>query len=483
METKDYDLVVIGGGPAGALGSLLATLFGKRVALVEKKQNLGGAGINTGTIPSKTLRETALALTGWRSRDLFGVDLSLRREATIDEFFHHEKRVTSNERDRWTEQLYAAGVQIVHGTATFKDAHTVGVLDGPDHDQTLRGEYILIATGSSPMRSPEIPFSDPRICDSNQILELTKLPKRLGVIGAGVIGAEYASTFAALDAEVFLIDGRSELLPFLDREISESLRKAMETAGVQVRLQERVTQFDVSNPDNVSLHLSSGAVIEVDTVLVAAGRVSNTEELQLPKAGLSVGPRNLIVVKQYYQTDVPHIYAVGDVIGPPALASTSREQARVAMVHAFGDRNDQELSALLPNGIFTIPEVSMVGESEESLAKKGIDFIVGRARYNESARGEIIGDEVGFLKLLFGREDKRLLGVHVIGEHATELVHLGLLVMMANGGADLIHRTCFNYPTLGDLYTLATRRALFPQIKASLSKQASTPSTGSTAVH
>src|ERR1700722_16390267 len=307
MGTKDYDLVVIGGGPAGAAGARLATPFGKTVALVEKQENLGGAGINTGTIPSKTLRETALALTGWRSRDLFGVDLSLRREATIDEFFRHEKRVTSNERDRWTERLQAAGVEIVHGVATFTDPHTVAVFDGPDQDQKLRGQYILVATGSSPFRSPDIPFSDPRICDSNQILELTKLPKRLAVIGAGVIGAEYASTFAALDAEVFLIDGRSELLPFLDREISQSLRQAMEKAGVQVRLQERVSQFDVSKPDNVSLHLSSGAVIEVDTVLVAAGRVSNTEELQLPKAGLSVGPRNLIVVKQYYQTDVPHI--------------------------------------------------------------------------------------------------------------------------------------------------------------------------------
>ena len=483
MGTKDYDLVVIGGGPAGAAGAWLATLFDKTVVLVEKNENLGGAGINTGTIPSKTLRETALALTGWRSRDLFGVDLSLRREATIDEFFHHEKRVTSNERDRWTERLQAAGVEIIHGVATFTDPHTLAVTDGSEQDQTLRGQYILIATGSSPARSPDIPFSDPRICDSNQILELTKLPKRLGVIGAGVIGAEYASTFAALDAEVFLIDGRSELLPFLDREISQSLRQAMEKAGVQVRLQERVSQFDVSKPDNVSLHLSSGAVIEVDTVLVAAGRVSNTEELQLPKAGLSVGPRNLILTKQHYQTDVPHIYAVGDVIGPPALASTSREQARVAMVHAFGNGSEHQLSTLLPNGIFTIPEVSMVGESEESLAKQGIDFMVGRARYNESARGEIMGDDVGFLKLLFSREDKRLLGVHVIGEHATELVHLGLLVMMANGGADLIHRTCFNYPTLGDLYTLATRRALFPKIEASLSKKASPPSTGSTSVH
>ena len=213
------------------------------------------------------------------------------------------------------------------------------------------------------------------------------------------------------------------------------------------------------------LTLTSGTVIEVDTVLVAGGRTSNTAELQLSNAGLTVGPRNLIVVKQHYQTDVPHIYAAGDVIGPPALASTSREQARVAMVHAFGNRDDQELSALLPNGIFTIPEVSMVGESEETLAKQGIDFIKGRARYNESARGEIIGDDIGFIKLLFRRDDKRLLGVHVIGEHATELVHLGLLVMMSNGGADLIHRTCFNYPTLSDLYTLATRRALFPQME------------------
>ena len=465
MATKEYDLVVIGGGPAGMAGAWVATLFGKRVALVEKKQNLGGAGINTGTIPSKTLRETALALTGWRSRDLFGVDLSLRREATIDEFFHHEKRVTTNERDRWNERLNAAGVEIVHGSACFKDANTVAVLDGPDQDRALRGQNILIATGSSPVRQPDIPFSDPRICDSNQILELTKIPKRMAVIGAGVIGAEYASTFAALDAEVFLIDGRAELMPFLDREISQRLRKAMENAGVQIRLQERVLQIDVSKPDDVSLHLSSGTAIEVDTVLVAAGRASNTAELQLSNAGLSVGARNLIVVKQYYQTDVPHIYAAGDVVGPPALASTSREQARVAMVHAFGNRDDQELSALLPNGIFTIPEVSTVGESEETLAKKGIDFIVGRARYDESARGEIIGDDVGFMKLLFGRDDKRLLGVHVIGEHATELVHLGLLVMMSKGGADLIHRTCFNYPTLGDLYTLATRRALFPQME------------------
>jgi NAD(P) transhydrogenase len=460
MDNQAYDLVVIGGGPAGAAAAWRATLFGKHVALVEKKENLGGAGINTGTIPSKTLRETALALTGWRSRELFGVDLSLRREATVDDVFRHEKRVKTNERDRWYERLSTAGVEIVHGSATLKDAHTVVVTDGPDGGRVLQGEYLLIATGSSPVRSTDIPFHDERICDSNQILELKKLPKRLAVIGAGVIGVEYASTFAALDAEVFLIDGRPELLPFLDREIAQSLRMAMENAGVQLRQQERVLEIDVSKPDGVRLRLGSGSIVEVDTVLVAAGRVSNTADLQLANAGLSVGPRNLISVNQHYQTTVPNIYAVGDVIGPPALASTGREQARVATAHAFGDRYEEELSSLLPNGIFTIPEVSTVGDSEETLTKKGVDFIVGRARYNESARGEIIGDNIGFLKLLFARGDKRLLGVHVIGEHATEVVHLGLLVMMTNAGVDLLHRTCFNYPTLGDLYKIATRRAL-----------------------
>jgi NAD(P) transhydrogenase len=460
MQTKDYDLVVVGGGPAGAAGAWRGTLFDKRVALVEQKENLGGAGINTGTIPSKTLRETALALTGWRSRELFGVDLSLRREATIEEFFHHEKRVTSNERDRWSSRLTAAGVDIVHGSASFRDAHTILVTDGLDQEQVLRGEHLLIATGSSPIRPIELPFHDKRICDSNQILELKALPKRLAVIGAGVIGAEYACTFAALDAAVFLIDGRPELLPFLDGEVALGLRTAMEAAGIQFRLNERVLEVDVSRPENVSLKLSTGSRIEVDTVLVAGGRISNTAELQLANAGLSTGPHNLIAVNAHYQTEVPHIYAVGDVIGPPALASTSREQARVAIAHAFGDRSDDELSSLFPHGIYTIPEVSMIGESEETLARKGVAFIVGRARYDESARGEIIGDDVGFLKLLFRREDMRLLGVHVIGEHATELVHLGLLVMMTDAGADLLHRTCFNYPTLGDLYKIATRRAL-----------------------
>ena len=279
---------------------------------------------------------------------MFGVDLSLRREATVEDVFRHEKRVKTNERDRWYERLSTAGVELVHGSATLKDAHTVVVTDGPDGGCVLQGEYLLIATGSSPVRSPDIPFHHERICDSNQILELKKLPKRLAVIGAGVIGAEYASTFAALDAEVFLIDGRPELLPFLDREIAQSLRMAMENAGVQVRLQERVLETDVSKPEGVRLRLGSGSIVEVDTVLVAAGRVSNTADLQLANAGLSVGPRNLIAVNQHYQTTVPNIYAVGDVIGPPALASTGREQARVATAYAFGDRYEEELSSLLP---------------------------------------------------------------------------------------------------------------------------------------
>jgi NAD(P) transhydrogenase len=261
MQTKDYDLIGIGGGPAGAAAARRGQQYWKSVALVEKKENLGGAGINTGTIPSKTFRETALALTGWRSRELFGVDLSLRREATIEEFFHHEKRVTSNERDRWSGRLAEVGVEIVHGTASFRDPHSIVVIDGPDCNRVLRGELLVIATGSSPIRPPEFPFQDERICDSNQILELKRLPKKLAVIGAGVIGAEYACTFAALDATVFLIDGRSDLLAFLDREISLALRTAMEGRGIQFHFKEQVLEVDVSRPEKVSLKLSSGTLV------------------------------------------------------------------------------------------------------------------------------------------------------------------------------------------------------------------------------
>ena len=459
METQDFDLVVIGTGPAGEKGAVTAAVFGKRVAVVEKATKVGGAVANTGTLPSKTLRETALALSGLKARELYGVDLSLRREATVADFMHHEKSVTSQERDRILAYFAHFGITLFRGTASFVDAHTLCV-HGPDGDTWLRGDTVLIASGSAPLRPPEFDFDDARICDSDEILGLQRLPQRLAVVGAGVIGCEYACTFAALGAAVHVIDGRDTLLGFLDAEVAGALAEGMTDLGITFHWRTRVVRCDCPPRGDVQLHFDTGQTLEADTVLVAAGRVSNTAALGLAAAGLAAGKRGLLEVDRYFRTAVPHVYAVGDVIGFPALASTSMEQARVAMTHAFDLDYKTEVSPLLPNGIYTIPEVSMVGETEESLRDKGIDYVVGRAPYRENARGFIIGDRKGFLKLLFRRDTMQLLGVHAIGEHATELVHIGLVVLLAEGGFDLLNRTCFNYPTLGGLYQRATALAL-----------------------
>jgi len=456
MQPESYDLVVIGGGPAGISGANTASIFGKRVALVEKLREIGGAGINTGTIPSKTLRETALALSGVRSRKLFGVDLSLRREATVADFMRHEKNVATRERRRREEQLRTYNVETFHAAATFVDPNTVRV--GPD--KLLRGDKILIATGSSPVRPAEFPFEHPHVHDSDEILEIGSLPKSLAVVGAGVIGAEYACTFAALGVAVHLIDGRDALLGFLDREISENIQRAMIAAGVHFVWKEKVTRCDAPPVGNIRLTLTSGATLMVSDVLVAAGRQSNTGDLNLAAAGLTPGKRGLIKVDAQCRTDVPHIFAAGDVIGAPALAATGMEQARMAMCVACEVDYKDVIAPILPTGIYTIPEASMAGESEDSLKSKGIDYVVGRARYMDNPRGQIIGDESGLLKLIFARDDMRLLGVHVVGEQATELVHIGLVAMMSGAGAELFNRTCFNYPTLGDLYKYATYEAI-----------------------
>jgi NAD(P) transhydrogenase len=453
---QQFDLVVIGGGPVGICGANTAGIFGKRVALVEKLREVGGAGINTGTIPSKTLRETALALSGVRSRKLFGVDLSLRREATIADFMRHQVNVAAQERRRREEQLQTNKVQTFHGAASFVDPNTVRV--GPD--LFLRGEKILIATGSSPVRPPEFPFEHPRVHDSDEILEIGALPKTLAVVGAGVIGAEYACTFAALGVEVHLIDGRDALLGFLDREISQAIERAMGAAGVRFVWKEKVTRCDAPPAGDVTLTLTSGATLAVTDVLVAAGRHSNTADLNLGAAGLTPGKRGLINVDAQGRTEVRHIFAAGDVVGAPALAATGMEQARLAACAAFEIRQKESAAPILPTGIYTIPEASMAGETEESLKEKNIPYVIGRARYADNPRGQIIGDEHGFLKLLFRREDMRLLGVHVVGEQATEVVHIGLIAMLAGVGASVFNRGCFNYPTLGELYKTATYEAI-----------------------
>ena len=474
-KISEYDLVVIGGGPAGIFGATAAAFFKKSVALVDSHHELGGAGVNTGTAPSKTLRETALALSGMRSRKLYGVDLSLRREATVADFLRHERKVTAGLNAMLARRMEVNQVDVHCGTGVFVDPHTIRVNhrltnQAGDHPPVsdkavLRGKHILIATGSSPVRPPIFPFG-PGGYDSDTILQLDRLPKTMAVVGAGVIGCEYACMFAALGAEVHVIDGRKELLPFLDGEISRALTADMENNGIIFHWGERAEACVVEDSGStrkqgrVTLTLSSGLQLKVDEALIAAGRKSNIENLNLSVAGVAVGDRGVIHVDEQFRTNVPHIYAAGDVIGFPALASTSMEQGRRAAQHALHMPTISEIPRLLPIGIYTIPEIGTVGDTEETLKRQGIDYIVGRASYQDSARGRIIGDTTGFLKLLFRRDNMKLLGVHVIGQQAAEVVHVGLMAMLAGATAEIFDEACFNEPTLDALYKFAALEAI-----------------------
>jgi NAD(P) transhydrogenase len=459
VDVLTYDLVVIGSGPAGEKGAAQAAYFGKRVALVEREPFVGGAGVNTGTLPSKTLRETALILSGFRARGLYGVDLSLRRQATVQDFLHRERRVVDAERERVTTNLARHGVTVYRGVGSFVDPHVVKVAPRGSAPVFLRGEVILIATGSSPRRPAELPYHDPRVYDSETILTLQSMPRSMAVVGGGVIGCEYASMFAALGVAVHLVERGTVLLPFLDHEVSGALERRIADVGVNLALGETVAQCE-PHPEHLLVTLSSGQRLGADAVLVAAGRTGNTKELELEAAGLNADKRGHISVDAHFRTAADHIYAAGDVVGSPALASTSMEQARLAMVHAFDLGYKEDLAAVLPYGIFTIPEVSMVGQTEQSLREAGVDFVVGRATYADNARGQIIGEHEGFLKLLFGRVDMRLLGVHCIGELASEVVHVGLVAVLLEASSEIFIRTCFNSPTLGELYKYATYDAM-----------------------
>jgi NAD(P) transhydrogenase len=462
MANETYELVVIGGGPAGITAATTAANFHKKVILIDNHPEIGGAGINTGTVPSKTLRETALALTGLKSRNLYGVDLSLRRQVTVSDFLGHEEHVRDGFHASITQRLKSHQAEICWGTCVFKDAHAVQVRPaGPDAGAPfdLAADKIVIATGSSPVRPGLFNFDQPGVYDSDTILQLARIPKKMAVIGAGVIGCEYACTFRALGTEVHILDGRDTLLPFLDIEVSRALAATLEKSGIVFHWNEKVLKSVPQENDGVNLTLSSGATMNVDAVLVAAGRQSNTGALGLDRAGVKTGERGIIPVNEHFQTNVENIYAAGDVIGFPALASTSIEQARRAVRHALG-LGESALSPLLPNGIYTIPEVSMVGETEQSLQKKGVAYVAGRASYKDNARGRIIGEEDGFLKLLFRQPDLKLVGVHIMGELATEIVHIGLMAMSCQAAAELFVDACFNTPTLGQLYKTATLNAL-----------------------
>src|SRR5215469_3836168 len=466
---KEYDLVVLGGGPAGIMGAGTAARCGKSIALIDSGEELGGAGVITGTVPSKTLRETAIMLSGARSRDLYGVDLSLRREATIADLMRHQQSVQASF-SAWLEDvLKTSGAEVFCGTAEFVDSHTVRArmnrqpAGSPYHEgQTVdfRGAQILVATGSSPIRLPNVAYDRGPIVDSDSVLHLRRLPKSMAVVGAGTIGCEYACIFAELNTQVHVSDGRSRALPFLDTEISDILTRVMKKNGVIFHWNERVTSFEPVGADAVVLTLSSGATLKVETALVAAGRRGNTHALKVELAGIRLGDRGLIPVDEHYRTEVPHIYAAGDVIGPPALASVGMEQARHAMRQAFSSGPRVDIPELLPTGVYTIPEIGTVGKTEDELIREGAKYVAGRARAADSARGRIIGETDGILKLLFDRADMKLLGAHAIGEQATELVHIGLIAMLMGATAELFDETCFNVPTLGAIYKTAALDAL-----------------------
>ena len=451
---EKYDLIVIGSGPAGEKGAAQAAYFGKRVALIECSSILGGACVNTGTIPSKILRESALYYSGVQQRGLYGVDYSLKDRLTVKNFMHRKDVVVETQREKLRENLAAHKVDLIRGFASFEGPNTVAVHTPRNEKLALRGEVILIGTGSAPHRAPEIPFDDEVVFDSDSILQMGAIPKSLAVIGGGVIGCEYASIFTALGVEVALVDGRDRVLPFLDAEISECLRQSLADLGVRFYFGERMSQIErIQNSVRITLH--SEKTIEMEAALFAAGRRGVVEKLRLESAGVRLNKRGYIEVNENYRTSAPSIYAAGDVIGFPALASTSMEQARVAVCHAFGFQYKQRLASNLPMGIYTIPEISAVGETEESCKEKKIDYEVGRARYPNNVRGQIVGDRTGLMKLIFKKADRRLLGVQIIGENATELIHLGMMALESGMALDVFIEFAFNYPTLSEMYKYA----------------------------
>ncbi|HVB36504.1 MAG TPA: Si-specific NAD(P)(+) transhydrogenase [Candidatus Acidoferrales bacterium] len=448
-----FDLLVIGSGPAGEKGAAQAAYFGKRVALIEREAVVGGACINTGTVPSKTLRESALYFSGLRQRGIYGIDYSLRAGLTVKDFMHHKNEVVTEERKKIARNLASHGIEFIRGMAAFEGAHTVMVSSSAGI-RRLHGDAILVATGSRPHRAPEIPYDDQFIFDSDSILTMDRIPESLIVIGGGVIGCEYASIFAALGVKVALADGRDRLLPFLDKEIAERLRTKLDSLKVQFYFGERMARIERTS-SGIHMTFESGKSLDAETALFAAGRRGNIDGLNLEGAAISVNSRGLIVVNENYETSAPGIYAAGDVIGFPALASTSMEQGRLAVCHAFGFQYKQKLASMMPMGIYTIPEISAAGETEESCQEKKISYAVGRANYANNARGMIVGDTTGMLKLIFRRDDKRIVGVHMIGENATELVHIGSAVMEMGGTLDTFIELVFNYPTLSETYKYA----------------------------
>ncbi len=453
-----FDLVVIGAGPAGEKGAAQAAYFGKRVAIVEAEPAPGGAAVHTGTLPSKTLRETALFLSGYRTRNLYGVAVELRPDATVTKLIERKDAIAEAASRAMVHNLERHGVTYFRGRGRFGDAHTV-LVDGFDGGVKLSADFTLIATGSRPHHPPGIDFPDPHIWDSDEILGIDHLPRSLTILGGGVIGCEYACMFAALGVEVTLVDARDELLPFLDAEMVARLSEAMAKLGICLEQGRPWTSVERKG-DEVMTALADGSCLRSEYLLFTAGRVGNTDGLALDRIGLVPDDRGYIPVDEAYRTACSNVLAAGDVIGFPALASVSMEQARVAVCRAFGFEYKQAVSSIMPYGIYTIPEVSSVGETEKSAREKGIDVVVGRAYSRNNSRGQIMGDLDGLTKLIVERQTRRIIGVHVIGERASELVHIGQTALHLGAPVDLFIDMVFNYPTLAEAYKYAAYECL-----------------------
>src|SRR3954454_12145377 len=449
----DFDLLVIGSGPAGQKAAIQAAKLHRRVGIVEQQRTVGGVCINSGTIPSKTLREAVLFLTGMTQRSMYGDSYRVKDDVTISDLFFRTQSVIQRESDVVHDQLSRNHVRILNGTGSFSDDHTVLVDEGNGGRRQVTAERIVIAVGTRPARPKSVDFNERTVLDSDGILHLEKIPDALLVVGAGVIGIEYASMFAALGSRVTVVEARPELLDFCDAEIVEALRYHLRDLNVVFRLNEEVVGVDEHESETIT-HLKSGKRILADTVLYSAGRQGATDALDLGNVGIEADSRGRISVDEHYRTSVEHIYAVGDVIGFPSLAATSMEQGRLASAHACGI-DVKPISDSLPIGIYTIPEISFVGCTEERLTEDQTPYEVGISRYRELARGAILGDAYGMLKLLVSSDDRRLLGVHAFGTTATELVHIGQTVMGFGGTVDYLVEAVFNYPTLAEGYKVA----------------------------
>lgn len=452
-----YDLVVIGSGPSGQRAAIQAAKLGKNAAIVERNFQVGGVSVHTGTIPSKTIREAALYLSGFKQRGFYGLAHRERDHITAQDVLERVQKTLANQVSVMRDQLNRNGVHVLIGLAKFVDQHTLEIDKGNGEFLRVQADKILVAVGTRPYRPDSIPFDGQSIFDSDEIIHFPKMPKSLTVVGGGVIGVEFATIFSSLDVRVTLVEERATILDFCDREIIDEFQHKLRDRGMVLRLEESVQSIEKFENRTITT-LSSGKILEADMALFAVGRTGATDTLSLGNAGLTADNRARLQVDEHFRTSVPHIYAAGDVIGFPSLAATSMVQGRLAACHMFGHSFSNQLE-FFPYGIYAVPEISMVGYTEKQLKEKGIAYETGVARFRELARGQILGLSDGLLKMLFSIEDQKLLGVHIVGEGATELIHVGQAVMSHGGNLNYFVDSAFNYPTLAEAYKVAALNA------------------------